>query len=174
MDRASAPPDAAGRPAIGRAIAALRIFFGLVFFTNGFAKFVPSAAHLPGGYYLIDQAGARSIIEHNARHHPVQLYHSLVFDLFVPNWSLFGPLVGLGEVTAGLLLLLGVASALGAVLAALQSLHIQFSDATGPWVYEYAIEWAPLLCLVFMSSGRVWGLDAVIARRSPLWARLFG
>jgi uncharacterized membrane protein YphA (DoxX/SURF4 family) len=168
---------AADRPARGRgshAIAVLRIFFGLVYFSNGLAKFVPGIAHLPGGYFLIDSQGARSIIQHNARNHPVAFYHHLVFDVFVPNWNVFGPLTGLAEMTAGLLLILGLASSLGALLAALLSLHIQFSDATGPWLYEYAVEWVPLLCLVFMRSGRVWGLDGALAGGSRSWRRLFG
>ena len=158
---------------VTRAIAVLRIFFGVVFLSNGLSKFVPGIAHLPGGYYLIDSQGAKSIIQHNAAHHPVALYHDLVFNVFVPNWSVFGPLIGLAETTAGLLLILGLASSLGALLAALLSLHVQFSDATGPWLYEYAVEWVPLLCLVFMKAGRTWGLDGVIARGSPGWRRRF-
>src|SRR5262249_44411659 len=152
------------------AAAVLRIFFGLVYFTNGLSKFVPGIAHLPGGYFLIDGQGAKSIIQHNAAHHPIAVYHALVFDVFVPNWAVFGPLLGLAEMTAGVLLL-GLASALGALLAALLALHVQFSDATGPWLYEYAVEWVPLLCLVFMRAGRTWGLDGVIGGR---WRRLFG
>jgi uncharacterized membrane protein YphA (DoxX/SURF4 family) len=159
--------------AVPRAIAVLRVFFGVVFLSNGLAKFVPGIAHLPGGYYLIDSQGARSIIQHNAAHHPVALYHDLVFNVFVPNWAVFGPLVGLAETTAGLLLLLGLASSLGALLAALLSLHIQFSDANGPWLYEYAVEWVPLICLVFLGAGRRWGLDGRIARTSPRWRQLF-
>jgi uncharacterized membrane protein YphA (DoxX/SURF4 family) len=158
---------------VSRAIAILRIFFGLVYFSNGLAKFVPGIAHLPGGYFLIDSNGARGIIQHNARHHPVQAYHDLVFNLLVPNWSVVGPMVGLAEMTAGALLILGLASGLGALLAALLSLHVQFSDATGPWLYEYAVEWVPLLCLVFMRAGTAMGLDGAIARRSPRWRRWF-
>ena len=156
-----------------RAIAVLRIFFGVVYFTNGLSKFVPSIAHVPGGYFLIDSQGAKSIIQHNAAHHPVALYHDLVFNVFVPHWNVFGPLVGLAEMTAGVLLLLGLASWIGALLAALLSLHIQFSDATGPWLYEYAVEWVPLLCLVFMKAGRTWGLDGAIAAANPAWKRRF-
>jgi uncharacterized membrane protein YphA (DoxX/SURF4 family) len=156
-----------------RAIAVLRIFFGLVYFTNGLAKFVPGIAHLPGGYFLIDSEIAKRIIQHNAAHHQVRLYHDLVFNVFVPNWAVFGPLGGLAEMAAGLLLILGLAAAAGALLAALLSLHIQFSDATGPWLYEYAVEWVPLLCLVFMRAGTIWGLDAAIGRRNPRWKGLF-
>jgi len=158
---------------VTRAIAVLRVFFGVVFLSNGLSKFVPGIAHLPGGYYLIDSQGAKTIIQHNAGHHPVALYHALVFDVFVPNWAAFGPLLGLAEMAAGLLLVLGLATALGALLAALLSLHVQFSDATGPWLYEYAVEWVPLLCLVFMKAGRTWGLDGAIARRNPGWRRRF-
>jgi uncharacterized membrane protein YphA (DoxX/SURF4 family) len=156
-----------------RAIGVLRIFFGLVYVTNGLSKFVPGIAHLPGGYFLIDSQGAKSILQHDAAHHPVALYHNLVFNLLLPNWNVFGPLVGLTEMTAGLLLLLGLASGLGALLAALLSLQIQFSDATGPWLYEYAVEWVPLLCLVFMRAGRTWGLDGAIGGNNPRWRRLF-
>jgi uncharacterized membrane protein YphA (DoxX/SURF4 family) len=155
------------------AIAILRIFFGVVYFTNGLSKLVPGIAHLPGGYFLIDADAARRIILHNAAHHPVAPYHDLVFQVLVPNWAIFGPLVGVTEMAAGLLLLVGLAAWVGALLAALLSLHVQFSDATGPWLYEYAVEWVPLLCLVFMKAGRTWGLDAIIGRGSPRWRRLF-
>ncbi len=74
-----------------RAIAVLRIFCGLVFLSNGLAKFVPGIAHLPGGYFLIDSQGAKSIIQHNASHHPVRLYHDLVFNLFLPAGLCFSP-----------------------------------------------------------------------------------
>ncbi len=155
-----------------RAIAVLRIFFGLVFLTNGVAKLIPGLSHLPGGYFLIDSAGARSIITHNASHHPVGLYHDLVFNFLVPNWGLFGPIVGLTETSAGVLLVLGLASRVGALLAAVLSLHIQFSDANGPWLYEYSVEWIPLLCLAFMQAGKTWGLDAARAAAHPRWGRL--
>jgi uncharacterized membrane protein YphA (DoxX/SURF4 family) len=150
---------------VKQAIAVMRIFFGLVYLTNGLAKFAPGIARLPGGFFLIDSADARSIIEHDAAHHPVPLYHDLVLNVFLPHWNVFGPLLGLAEVGAGLLLLIGFATRLGALLAALLSLHIQFADATGPWLYEYAVEWVPLLCLIFMGAGRTWGLDGLIRAR---------
>lgn len=152
----------------------MRIFFGIVFLSNGLAKLIPGIAHPPGGYFLIDSGGARGIIMHNARQHPVGLYHDLVFKVFVPNWDVFGPLVGLTETAAGLLLVLGLASRVGALVAAGLSLHIQFSDATGPWLYEYAVEWVPLLCLIFMGSGATWGLDGRLGRGHPRWTRWLG
>ena len=72
------------------AIAVLRVFWGLVYLTNGLAKLVPGLGHVPGGFFLIDADGARRILEHEAAHHPVALYHDLVFNVLLPNWSLFG------------------------------------------------------------------------------------
>ena len=158
-----------------QSIAVLRIFFGVVYLSNGLVKLipVPGIAHLPGGYFLIDLAGAKGIIQHDAAHHPVAIYHSLVFNVFIPHWNVFGPLQGLAETVAGLLLLFGFATWAGALLAALLSLHIQFADVTGPWLFEYAVEWVPLLCLVFMKAGSTWGIDGAIAVEHPRWKRVF-
>ena len=156
-----------------RAVAILRIFWGVVFLTNGLAKLVPGISGTPFGF-LIDSAGAKGILAHDVKHHPVQLYHDLVYNLLLPNWSLFGPLVGITETAAGLMLVFGVARAAAALLAALLSLHIQFAALfSNEWLFEYAVEWVTLLCLVFMASGRTFGLDSRLAARSPLWARWF-
>jgi uncharacterized membrane protein YphA (DoxX/SURF4 family) len=145
-----------------RAVAVLRVFWGLVYFTNGLAKVVPGIGHLPGGFYLIDSAGARNILASDVRHHPVALYHDLVFNVLLPNWSVVGPMVGVTEMVAGASLILGLAGGLGALLAALLALHLQFATFfTGGWVYEYAVEWVTLLCLAAMRPGRFYGLDGL-------------
>ena len=156
---------------LGPWIALLRIFFGVVFLTNGIAKFVPGIAHTPLGY-LIDSGGARSILTYDAHHNQVALYRALVDNVFLKYWGLFGTLQGLGEVAVGLMLVLGLAASLGALIALLLTLHIQFAALfTGPWLYEYAVEWVPLLCLVFLHPGRWFGLDAALVRRGGRWAR---
>ena len=156
-----------------RAIAVLRVFWGLVYFSNGLAKIVPGIAHLPGGY-LIDTEGAKSIITHEAKNHPVGLYHDLVFNVFVPNWGVFGPLVGVTEMTAGVLLILGLAAPLGALLGAALALHLQFATMfNNPWLFEYAVEWVPLLCLAFMRPGRFYGLDGMVWNRRTRFRAVF-
>ncbi|GAC1655517.1 MAG: hypothetical protein NVS9B1_08860 [Candidatus Dormibacteraceae bacterium] len=158
-------------PVVQRAIAVLRIFWGLVFLSNGIVKLVPLPASTPFGF-LIDSNGARGIIAHDAKHHPVQLYHDLVYNFFIPNWSFIGPLVGISETIAGAMLLFGFGSFLGALLAVGLSLHIQFAALfSGEWLFEYATEWVTLGCLVFLHSGRKWGFDARLAERIPRLAR---
>jgi len=160
---------------MGLAIAVLRVFWGLVYFTNGLAKVIPGLGHVPGGFFLIDSEGARSILIHEVKNHPVTLYHDLVFNVLVPNWSVVGPLVGATEMTAGVLLILGLAAPLGALLAALLALHLWFATFfNGHWLYEYPVEWVTLLCLAFMRPGRFYGLDAVFWRRGSRLGAAFG
>ena len=140
----------------------LRIFFGLVYLTNGLAKFVPGIAHTPYGF-LIDFEGARGIITFDAHHNKVDSYRSLADQVLLPNWNVFGNLQGALEVLAGVLLIVGLAAAWAALLAALLSLHIQFAALyNGEWLYTYAVEWIPLLCLAALRPGRWLGLDGAI------------
>src|SRR5262245_33015757 len=151
---------------MGLAIATLRVFWGLVYFTNGLAKVVPELGHLPGGFFLIDSEGARAILVHEVRNHPVSLYHDLVFNVLVPHWGVVGPLVGATEMTAGALLILGLAAPVGALLAALLALHPWCAPfVNGHWRYEFPVEWVTVRCLAFMRPGRFYGLDAVFWRR---------
>jgi uncharacterized membrane protein YphA (DoxX/SURF4 family) len=153
----------------GPALAVLRIFFGVVFLTNGLAKFVPGVAHTPVGF-LIDSSGAKGILIFYAHRNQVGLYRSLVDHVIVPNWSVFGPVEGLVEVVVGLLLVLGLFTTVAALVAALLQLHLQFASLfSNQWVFEYSVEWIPLLVLAAVRAGRWYGLDRVRAR-APWWS----
>jgi uncharacterized membrane protein YphA (DoxX/SURF4 family) len=148
------------------ALVVLRIFWGLVYFADGMAKFYPGIVHLPGGLQLIGQNSARLILMEEALRNPFQLYHSFVFGMVLPNWHFFINLEAGLEVLAGGLLILGLATRLGALLAALIALHLQFlSMFDGVWVFEYAVQWVTLLSLAFMQAGRSFGLDGVTGNR---------
>lgn len=158
------------RLAVGLAI--LRVIFGLVLFTNGLSKVTNGRIQhlhpLPG--FLIDFNGAKSIIQANVQHHPIEPYKRLVLDLFVPHWSIFGSLVTAGELGVGLLLILGVLTPLMALLAALMMFHIYFSTwggGDGYFVWDYWTEFIPYLALALASAGRYYGLDTALARRYP-------
>jgi uncharacterized membrane protein YphA (DoxX/SURF4 family) len=121
---------------------------------------------LPLGLQLIGQSAARVILMEEALRNPFPLYHSFVFGMVLPNWNLFVNLEAGLEVLAGGLLILGLASRLGALLAALIALHLQFlAMFDGVWVFEYAVQWVTLLCLAFMHAGRHFGLDGVTGNR---------
>ncbi|MCA1708994.1 MAG: hypothetical protein LC808_39255, partial [Actinobacteria bacterium] len=71
------------------------------------------------------------------------------------------------EVVVGLLLLLGVA-ARGAALVALgqQAFLALLYASSNRWLFEQPHEYVPLIILVLVPAGRVWGLDG----RLP-WSR---
>jgi uncharacterized membrane protein YphA (DoxX/SURF4 family) len=146
-------------PWFGIGIAVLRVFFGIVFLSNGLAKFIPSLAHTSIGF-LIDSNGAKGILTFYAHHNQVGIYRSLVDQVILPNWGFFGPVEGLVEIAVGVLLVLGLFTVLAALVAALLQLHLQFASLfSNQWVFEYSVEWIPLLVLAAVGAGRWYGLD---------------
>jgi uncharacterized membrane protein YphA (DoxX/SURF4 family) len=155
-------------PLFGPALAVMRVFFGVVFLSNGLAKFFPGLAHTPVGY-LIDSSGAKGILLSYAHQNRVGPYRSLVDQVIVPNWSFFGPAEAVVEIVVGLLLVLGLFTTLAALVAALLELHLQFASLfSNLWVFEYSVEWIPLLVLAAVRAGRWYGLDRV-RTRGPSW-----
>lgn len=165
-------------PWFGRAMAALRIFFGIVFLHNGIAKLLPAVPNLwpdtPIGF-VIQATGERSAFsilqfEVVTQQHPVEPYRALVENLVLPNFGAFVFAIGILETTVGLLLILGLATSLAALVGAAMILHLQFATLwNDKWIYEYALEWLPLLCLAAFRAGRWHGLDARLVRSHRRW-----
>lgn len=149
----------------------IRVGFGLVFLTNGIAK-------LPGQFdgvhpfpgFLITRDGARGSLEFNTMTHPVGLYKRFVDDVLLPNWGVVGGLLTATEIVIGVCLIVGLLTPIAALLGAGFALHLNFMVwDRNVWMWEYAVEWMPLLGLALMRAGRYWGLDALLARRFPRW-----
>jgi uncharacterized membrane protein YphA (DoxX/SURF4 family) len=158
---------------LGRALAAVRIFFGLILFSNGLAKLLSFSEVSVGPYKatLIDRAEARGILEFEVNRRggdgtDLPLLKSIVNDVVLANWGIFQWLTTALELGVGLALILGIATR-GAALAGLaQQLFLQlvyFSSARFMW--EQPHEWVPLLILALVPAGRVWGLDARLVHR---------
>jgi uncharacterized membrane protein YphA (DoxX/SURF4 family) len=158
---------------LARGLAALRIFFGLILFSNGLAKLFSFREVSLGPYKatLIDRSEARSILEFEVNRRggdgtDLPLLKSIVNDLVVDNWGVFQWITTALELGVGLALILGIASR-GAALAGLgQQLFLQlvyFSSARFMW--EQPHEWVPLVILALVPAGRVWGLDARLLHR---------
>jgi uncharacterized membrane protein YphA (DoxX/SURF4 family) len=157
----------------GQGLAAFRIFFGLILFSNGLAKLFEFRTIEIGPYsgFLIDREEARSILEFEVNRRggdgtDVPLLKDLVNDVILPNWDVFQWLVTALELGAGAALILGIASR-GAALAAFgQQFFLQLVYlSSGRWVFEQPHEWVPLLILALVPAGRVWGLDRRWAHR---------
>jgi uncharacterized membrane protein YphA (DoxX/SURF4 family) len=159
--------------ALARALAAIRIFFGLILFSNGLAKLLSFTEVSIGPYRasLIDRPEARSILEFEINKRggdgtDLPLLKSIVNDVMLDNWGLFQWVTTALELGAGLALILGIASR-GAALAALgQQLFLQLVYfSSGRFMWEQPHEWIPLVILALVPAGRVWGLDARLVAR---------
>ncbi|MGD9891108.1 MAG: DoxX family protein [Dehalococcoidia bacterium] len=153
-------------------MAIVRVGFGLVFLTNGLAKLPGFENTIPPFQgFLIDRTGARSILASDTGGHPVGIYRDLIDDVILANWGFWGPLLTATELFIGVTLILGVLTPIGALVATGFALHLNFANIhrDDKWLWEYAIEWLPLLGLALMRAGRFWGLDVWLARRFSQW-----
>lgn len=169
---------AARSPWFGRAMAALRVYFGVVYLHNGIAKLLPAVPNLwpdtPIGFVINAEGGrsARSIIEFEVvtQQHPVEPYRALVESVVLPNFGPFVFAIGALETLVGILLIIGLLTPLAALVAAGLALHLQFMTLwNDKWIYEYSLEWLPLLCLAAFRAGRWHGLDARFAAARARW-----
>jgi uncharacterized membrane protein YphA (DoxX/SURF4 family) len=158
---------------LARGLAAFRIFFGLILFTNGLAKLFEFRDIEFGPYrsFLINKGEARRILEFEVNRRggdgtELPWLKDVVNDVLLPNWDIIQWLVTALELGAGAALILGIASR-GAALAALgQQLFLQLVYlSSGRWAFEQPHEWVPLLILAVVPAGRVWGFDRRLVHR---------
>ena len=90
-------------------------------------------------------------------------------EAVIPHATLFSYLVIAGELVAGLSLLLGLGTRIGAAIA--MFIFINYMLAKGrlfwsPDSEDAAVFFSALVCFIG-AAGRVWGIDAYLARRWP-------
>lgn len=160
-----------GASTLGPALAVIRILLGMTFLLNGLAKLFGIHRVEIGPYVgnLINRADARFILDvevNNNAQHELPLLKRITNDLILPNWEVFGWGLTVVEIVAGLLLVVGLASRLGALVAAGPAVFLFFVYlANDRWLFEKPLELVPLAVLVLVPSGRWWGLDRRFADR---------
>lgn len=165
---------------IGRGLAVIRVFFGLILFANGIAKVFEFTRVAVGQWWitnLIDRPGAQSILNSlaNKDRPGTTMLPGLRWvanELILDNWEWFQWVLTATELGVGAFLILGLASR----GAALVGFGFQFFLAlyylpTNKWTFEQPHEYVPLLVLALVPAGRVWGLDALLLRRRPALRR---
>jgi len=160
---------------LGKGLAVLRIFMGIILLSNGLAKLFGFSQIKVGPYVanLIDRDAARSILEfevfkNGAGGKPGTLVPGVrpVAEFILDNWGFFGWAVTVTELVVGTLLVLGLATR-GAALVGLGyqlSLALVYASSNR-WAFEQPHEYVPLIILAIVPAGRVWGLDDMILRR---------
>lgn len=158
--------------ALARGLAVLRIFFGLILFSNGLAKLFSFTQVFIGPYKatLIDRPEARSILDFEINRRSggtdIPLLKPIVNDVILAHWNIFEWVTTAIELGAGLALILGVASRGAALVGLGQQLFLQLVYlSSARFMWEQPHEWVPLLILAIVPAGRVWGYDGRLVRR---------
>jgi uncharacterized membrane protein YphA (DoxX/SURF4 family) len=154
---------------LAQGLAALRIFVGTIFLANGLAKLFGFTTVTIGPYTanLIDRSATRFILRFEGLENPagggpgsqvpgVQAVVRFLLDNFeVVQW-----LICAAELAVGILLVSGLASRGAALLGLGQQVFLALLYASSNrWLFEQPHEYVPLLILLLVPSGRVWGLD---------------
>jgi uncharacterized membrane protein YphA (DoxX/SURF4 family) len=145
--------------------AILRIYLGLILSITVLGKLtrdVPFSAEMLG--FLRGVAARRASAP----------YLDFVQEVVIPHSTLFSYLVMTGEAVAAVLLLTGTMTRIGAAVAMLLFLNYMLAKGRMFWSadsQDAAVFFIGLV--VFLGrAGRVWGVDAYLAKRwpkSPLW-----
>lgn len=171
-DRQSRSPSYLDPISLGRGLAVLRIFVGLIFFANGFSKVTGQTTLVFGPYRanLIDREGARRILDFEVNRRDdrgtlLPVLKGLVNDFILPNWDVFQWLVTGVEVGVGALLIVGLATRGAALVGLGFQLFLALAYfSSNRWAFEQPHEYVPLFILAAVAAGRVWGLDEWIVR----------
>ncbi len=161
-------PQLAAPRTLAGGFAALRIFFGLVWLSNGLAKLFDTGNYDWGflSFNLITRGAARSIATNAAGKSQLAPLGAFYRDVVLPNWGFFGILSTIAELAIGLGLLLGIATRLAAVggLLLLTPIWVMLWH-TNLYLWEYPLDLFPLLLLAIVPAGRFLGADRSLAPR---------
>ena len=160
---------------LGKGLAALRVFMGVVVFADGLAKLFGFSKIHVGPYVanLIDLDATRFILKFEVFQDKAGGQQGTgipglrpVARLMLDHWGLFGAAITLMELTVGALLILGLMTRLAALVGLGQQLFLALVYASSNrWAFEQPHEYVPLIILALVPAGRVWGLDGRILRR---------
>jgi len=149
-------------------VAMLRVFIGVVWFSNGLAKVVGvSQVRVPGfAFSVIDQSSARSILHAATRSSRVPVMSAFYRGVVLANWPVFAVLLTAAEVSIGIGLILGLATRLAALggLVLITPIWVMLLPA-GTYLWEYPADLVPLLLLALTAGGRTAGLDRTLSQR---------
>jgi len=145
------------RPAsIGLAIVRLTIgaMFVWVFFEN-----LGKGLYTPGGY--------TGLISYYLKASHAPAVWKAIMTLAEHRAAMAAPMQGLTEITLGVLLLLGLVTRPAAFVAFLFLGSLWISEWGTSWIWELLVPVLASLALAIGRAGRTWGVDAILARRSP-------
>jgi uncharacterized membrane protein YphA (DoxX/SURF4 family) len=154
--RFASQPDAANGLALVRVI--IGAMFVSVFFEN-----LGKGAYTPAGY-----AGVINYYIKNS-HSPAAW--KLVLGFMSSHAAMIAPGQAAMELSLGILLVIGLLTRPAALVAFLFLGSLWITELGTSWIWELLVPVIASLGLAVGRAGRAWGIDALLARRSPasLW-----
>ena len=96
----------------------------------------------------------------------VQAYKDFLVNVMVPHWTFFGWMTLITETTIGTLLILGLFTRLGSIMAIGMAINITLGILSVPheWVWTYVMLVTLPVLFLFTAAGRSFGVDAFLVR----------
>jgi uncharacterized membrane protein YphA (DoxX/SURF4 family) len=119
------------------------------------------------GKGLYTTAGYQSLINYyiKASHSPA--VWKTIMGLAASHAALAAPMQAMTEISLGVLLVLGLLTRPAALVAFLFLSSLWISEWGTSWIWELLVPMLGSLALAVGRAGRTWGVDALLARRSP-------
>lgn len=137
-------------------LALVRLFFGFLWFQQLSWKMPP------------DFGGLRADVRREVQHTILPGYSTIIQNVFLTHFSILGACVWAAEFLVAVLLLFGLFTRLGALLALVLSiqLYVGIAYAPGEWYWGYGMLLMLSFVLLAVPAGRRLGFD------QALWPRL--
>ncbi len=136
-------------------VALVRIFFGMLWLQQLAWKMPPTFS------------GLHEYVVKEAQHTFIPGYSVIIKQVFLTHFTLLGAGVWTAELLVGVMLLFGLCSRLGALLAVVLSLqlYVGLAYAPGEWYWTYGMLVLLALALVAVPAGRRLGVDQLFHPR---------
>jgi uncharacterized membrane protein YphA (DoxX/SURF4 family) len=158
MANASPTQDGVNQQSAASALAIVRLTIGAMFVWVFFENL---------GKGLYTTAGYSSLINYyiKASHSPAAW--KAIMGFAANHAAMAAPMQGLTEISLGILLVIGLLTRPAALVAFLFLSSLWISEWGTSWIWELLVPMLASLALAVGRAGRTWGVDALLARRSP-------
>lgn len=120
------------------------------------------------GKGLYTTAGYSSLINYYVKASHAPAAWKAVMAFMANHAGMAAPMQGLTEISLGILLVAGLLTRPAAFVAFLFLGSLWISEWGTSWIWELLVPILASLGLVIGRAGRVWGVDAYLARKKPL------
>lgn len=119
------------------------------------------------GKGLYTRAGYSGLIQFYIQHGHAPAAWKAVMTIAASHAAMAAPMQALAEISLGILLVLGLVTRPVAFVTFLYLASLWMSEWGTAWIWELLVPVLASLALAVGRAGRVWGVDALLARRWP-------